>query len=139
MAELESADFNSLWEPVWHGLTGHGVPIIVENDEGDSVDVLALMRAEEYLQVIALRPQFERYPTPEFADILSGAYLLQSNLLAEKAESKKGGEAKRLMERAVELIKEALSLNPRMPGAYNNLGLALSSLGRYEEALTSFD
>ena len=139
MAELESANFNSLWEPVWRGLTGYGVPIIVEDDEGESVDVLALMRAEEYARVIALRPQFDRRPTPEFADLLSGAYLLQSNLLAEKAESRKGREAKRLMERAVELLNEALALNPMMPGAFNNLGLALSSLGRHEEALASFD
>ena len=139
VAELESADFNSLWEPVWRGLTGHGVPIIVEDDEGESIDVLALMRAEEYSRVIALRPQFDRCPTPEFADLLTGAYLLQSNILADKAESKKGREAERLMERAVELLKEAAALSPRMPGVFNNLGLALNSLGRYEEALASFD
>lgn len=139
VAELESADFHSLWEPVWRGLTGHGVPIIVEDDEGDSVDVLALMRSGEYSRVIALRPRFDRHPTPEFADLLSGAYLLQSNLLAEKAESKERGEARRLLGRAVELLEEAAALNPGMPGLFNNLGLALSSLGRYEEALAIFD
>jgi tetratricopeptide (TPR) repeat protein len=139
ISEFEEADLKSVWEPVWRGLTSGAVPVIVEDDYGESVDVLGLMRAKEYAHVIALRPQFGKRPTPEFADVLAGAYLMQSNVLVKKAESKKGNEAKRLIERTVELIREALSLNPRLPGALNNLGLALSSLGRQQEALASFD
>lgn len=112
MAELEEADLKSVWEPVWLGLTTGALPVIVEDDDGESVDVLGLMWAKEYARVIALRPQFEKHPTPEFADLLAGAYLMQSTVLMEKAESKNGNEAKRLIERTVELIREALKLNP---------------------------
>ncbi|MDQ3803064.1 MAG: tetratricopeptide repeat protein [Acidobacteriota bacterium] len=115
-------------------------PAVAElENEGESLDVLGLMHAKEYARVISLRRQFERRPTPEFADLLSWAYLMQSNVLIEKAGSKRGRESERLIERAVGLIKEALSINPVMPEAFNNLGLALSKLGRHEEALASFD
>src|SRR5215475_7722206 len=41
--------------------------------------------------------------------------------------------------RAVELIKRAVWLNPKIAEAHNNLGNALRGLKRYEEALASYD
>ena len=45
----------------------------------------------------------------------------------------------RRTERAVELIKEAIGLNPNVAEAHNNLGNALTDLRRPAEALASYD
>src|SRR5262245_39552256 len=45
----------------------------------------------------------------------------------------------RRTERAVELSKRAIELNPKLAAAHSNLGNALMDLGRPAEALASYD
>src|SRR5262249_4678593 len=42
-------------------------------------------------------------------------------------------------QRGIELIAKAIELNPNVAAAHNNLGSALNTLKRHEEALASYD
>jgi tetratricopeptide (TPR) repeat protein len=133
--EVEGTNLKTVYEPVWGGYQGMGVPVVVTKDDGTTVDLLQLMIANEYDQIIAMRPYFERNPSPAFADLLSWAYLMQGNKLSEIASSKSSKEAERLMERVIEKIHAALEINPNMAEAHDNLGVALGTLGRDEDSL----
>jgi tetratricopeptide (TPR) repeat protein len=138
-ADLEGTDLSAAWEAPWYGLTKNGAPVLATDDEGNSVDVRMLIDAGEFGRVVALRPQFERNPTPEFAYLLSWAYLTQGDVLRRKAKAKEGDEARRLIQQGVEKIESAITVSPQMPEGFINLGGALRELGRFEEAVAAYD
>lgn len=138
--ETEGTDLSTALEPPWYeSVKGEGPPIIVTDDEGESVDVRLLMKAGEYARVVALRPRFERSPTPEFAHLLAWAYLMQAEALIGKASGKKDAAANRLIEQSIEKIESALEVRPDMADAYLKLGAAFRVIERHEEALASYD
>jgi tetratricopeptide (TPR) repeat protein len=140
LEETEGTDLSVAWEAPWYeSAGGEGPPVIVTDDEGNSVDVRLLMRAGEYGRVVALRPKFDRSPTPEFAHLLSWAYLMQANALTRKGKTKSGADATRLIEQGIEKIEAAIEVNPNMSDAFVNLGDALRELGRYDGAVASYD
>lgn len=140
LEEMEGTDLNAALERPWYeSVKGEWPPVIVMDDEGESVDVRLLMKAGEYARVVALRPKFERRPTPEFAHLLAWAYLMQAEALIGKALEKKGAAANRLIEQSVEKIESALEVRPGMADAYLKLGAAFRVVERYEEALASYD
>ncbi|MBA3323167.1 MAG: tetratricopeptide repeat protein [Pyrinomonadaceae bacterium] len=140
LEETEGTDLSTAWEPPWYeSVRGEGPPVIIMDDEGNSVDLRLLMNAGEYGRVAALRPKFERSRTPEFAYLLSWAYLMQADALACKAASKHEAEANRLIEQSIERIEAALQVSPDMSDAYIKLGAVFRDLGRHEDALASYD
>lgn len=141
LEEMEGTDLSTAWEPPWYKTAkgGEGPPVIVMDDEGENVDLRLLMRAREYGRVIALRPKFERNPTPEFARLLYWAYLMQASVLTAKAKTREGAAAKHLLEEGIEKIKAAIEIIPDLTDAYINLGSVLRELERYEEAVSSYN
>lgn len=138
--ETEGTDLSAALERPWYeSVKGEGPPVIVTDDEGESVDVRLLMKAGEYARVVALRPRFVRSPTPEFAHLLAWAYLMQADALIEKAAKRKGAAANRLIEQSIEKIESALEVRPDMADAYLKLGAALRVVERHEDALASYD
>ena len=63
----------------------------------------------------------------------SGPAMVQSLLLQGTEHAGRGAHAE-----AVRCYEEVLELDPRNPGAHNNLGVALCNLGRYPEAANHF-
>jgi tetratricopeptide (TPR) repeat protein len=140
LEETEGTDLSAALERPWYeSVKGEGPPVIVTDDEGENVDVRLLMKAGEYARVAALRPRFERIPTPEFAHFLAWAYLMQAEALISKAAEKKGAAANRLIEQSVEKINSALEVRPRMVEAYLKLGAAYRVVERYEDEFASYD
>ena len=140
LEEIEGTDLSAALERPWYeSVKGEGPPVIVTDDEGESVDVRLLMKAGEFGRVVALRPRFERTPTPEFAHLLAWAYLMQAEALINKAAEKKGAAANRLIEQSIEKIRSALEVRPDMVDAYLKLGAAYRVIERHEEALASYD
>lgn len=137
--ETEGSDLRRVWEGPWTGFFSESLPVIVLDDEGNSVDVHLLMDAEEYGRVVALRPKFEQYPTAEFARLLSWAYLMQAELLMQKVKGKGDAEKKHLVELSIEKIVAAIEISPALPDAFVRLGDAYDELGRKEEAIASYD
>lgn len=140
LEETEGADLSAALERPWYEtVQGEGPPVIVTDDEGESVDVRLLMKAEEYGRVVALRAKFERNPTPEFANLLAWAYLMQADALIRKAAGREGADAKRLIGQSVERIESALQVRPDMADAYIKLGAAFRVIVRHEDELASYD
>jgi tetratricopeptide (TPR) repeat protein len=140
LEEIEGTDLSAVMERPWYeSVGGEGPPVIITDDEGNSVDVRFLMKAGEYGRVVALRRRFERSPTPEFSYLLAWAYLMQAESLIRKATDKQGAEAARLIEQSVERIESALQVRPDMVDAYLKLGAAFRVIERHEEALASYD
>lgn len=137
--ETEGTDLAAVWEVPWQGFLERGVPVLATDDEGNCVDVRLLMVANEYGRVTALHSQYNQYPTPEFAYLLSWAYLMQSDSLLGKAESRTDVEARRLREQAADKIRAALVVNPGMYEAWDRFGSALQKLGQYGDAVAAYD
>ena len=140
LEETEGSDLSSIWEPPWYDAhESDGPPVIVTDDEANNVDVRLLMRAGEYSRVTALYPRFLRLPTPEFAYLLYWAFLMHGNSLIRKAKSHNKSASQRLIEEGIEKIKTAIQINPDKADAHINLGSALHSRGRFQDALASYD
>jgi tetratricopeptide (TPR) repeat protein len=137
--ETEGSDLRRVWEGPWTGFFSETLPVIVTDDEGNSVDVHLLMEAEEYGRVVTLRPKFEQHPTTEFARLLSWAYLMQAEILMQKAKGKGEADKKRLVELSIEKIGFAIEISPALSDAFVRLGDAYDELGRKEEAVASYD
>lgn len=56
-----------------HEMPWRWFPVIIDDGKGHLVDVQLLMRNEEYKRVAALAPLLEKYPTPEFAQLVTAA------------------------------------------------------------------
>jgi tetratricopeptide (TPR) repeat protein len=140
LEETEGTDLSAALERPWYeSVKGEGPPVIVTDDEGESVDVRLLMKEGEFGRVVALRPRFERSLAPEFAHFLAWAYLMQAEALIGKAAEKQGAAANRLIEQSVEKINSALEVRPNMVDAYLKLGAAFRVVERYGEELASYD
>lgn len=98
--------------------------------EGAFAAALKLLLAGAYESVLAFRAEYDKAPSPELADPLSWAYVMQANKLSEKAKASSPEEADRLLSQAIEKYQAALSIKPNMVQALNNWGNALADLAR---------
>ncbi|MBI2471878.1 MAG: hypothetical protein HYV59_11650, partial [Planctomycetes bacterium] len=78
-----------------------------------------------YDEVIALLPKNAKDLTPELANFVSWAYIIQGNSLSGQAETKTGEEADRLYALAGEKYQASLKIKPNKHEALYNWGLAL--------------
>jgi tetratricopeptide (TPR) repeat protein len=113
--------------------------VLANDDDGNIVDVRLLMQAENYGKVVTLRTEFERNPTPEFAHLLSWAYLMQASALSGRAHAQTQPEAKRLLEQALQKIQSAIFIDQSSTEACKRLGSVLRDLGRPTEAVVAYD
>ncbi|MFZ0008495.1 MAG: tetratricopeptide repeat protein, partial [Steroidobacteraceae bacterium] len=94
---------------------------------------------EELTQALLLRLTTGRTDasTPDDSNALAarrpGPGSVQALLLQASEHTARGAHAE-----AAGCYREALALDPRNPGAHNNLGVALCNLGRYVEAAEQF-
>ncbi len=138
-AGVEGTDLSSVFEKPWHGLFKLGPPVLATDVNGNFVDVRLLMDREDFAAVIALQPEFEKYPSEEFAHLLAWAHYLQGLSLFEKAESSKDDKNNRFLNFAVERFQSAIRIKPVFPEAYKTLGKTLRDLGEFEEAVRAYD
>lgn len=140
LTELEGTDLSAMWEPLAEGYPGKAAPVIVTTDDGEVVDVHALMRAEEFGRVTELRLYYDRSQMPALRELICEAYMLQGMKIADRAKKTRNkDEARRLGGIAIEKAHAALRMNPGMFEGEYDLGVILLTLGRYEEALASFE
>ena len=140
LTELEGTDLSAMWEPLAEGYPGKAVPVVVTTDEGEVVDVHALMRAGEFGRVTELSPYYERSLRPALGELICEAFMLHGLKIADRAKKTRNiEEARRLGEIAVEKAHTALRMNPGMPEGEYELGVILLMLGQYEQALACFD
>ncbi len=83
-----------------------------------------------------------RSMVPEYGSVAPVDYLLRGNVYIQNAELlvKRGAEAEanRRYEHARECFEKAVAERPKSGEAANNLGVALTKLGRYDEALEAY-
>jgi Tfp pilus assembly protein PilF len=138
------------WEIITRGSTsraeGQERPVAL------TVAAQYLLMAGRYEQVLTFRKDYEASPSPEFASVLSMAYVMQGNQLLDRAKEKTGEEADRLFPQAQEMYEAALAIKPDRHEALHNRGnllldlakratgrerdqLFTSAEGKYQEAL----
>jgi tetratricopeptide (TPR) repeat protein len=101
-----------------------------------------LLLAGDYDAIISLQPEYDKNPTPDLADTIAWAYILQGNNLYNQADTTTGDKADQLFTLAIEKYKEALKIKPDMHIALNNWGLSLIKKARFktgDEADQLFD
>lgn len=138
-AGVEGTDLHAVWEKPWYGLFKRGAPVLATDDDGNVVDIRLLMETGDFSKVVALRSEFERNPTPEFAHLLAWAYQMQGLALLESAASQRKDKKQRLLQLAVEKFQLATSINSSFSEAHKKLGSTLRELGQLEESLSAYD
>jgi tetratricopeptide (TPR) repeat protein len=93
---------------------------------------LELIMAGDYDAVVALRPEYDKNPTPELAENLARAYSVQGSRLYDQAEAASDGEAKLLLDQAIEKFKIALEIKPNYDVALNDCGIAIAERAKFE-------
>ena len=90
-----------------------------------------LMMAGKYDAVVGLKEHYEKTPSPELAETLAWAFIMQANTLNDQAKTKDRSEADQLWQLAGDKCQAALEIKPDLHAALNNWGLTL-----YRQAIT---
>lgn len=128
--------------PAWNIITR------VETSEDGETDREVMLNAAQYLSmkgdyehVIELRSQYAAAPTPELADLISHAYVMQGNRLLDSAKHSTVDEAERLFVTARSLYEKALEIKPDRHEAIHNWAnflLDLAKASRSDESACRF-
>ena len=89
-----------------------------------------LLMQGHYKEVLAFRKDFDESRSPEFANVLSIAYVMQGNQLLDRAKATTGEEADRLFTEAREMYEAALEIKPDREEALHNWGNLLLDLAK---------
>jgi Tfp pilus assembly protein PilF len=81
-----------------------------------------LLMQGHYKEVLAFRKDFDESPSPELANVLSIAFVMQGNQLLDRAKATTGEEADRLFTEAKEMYEAALAIKPDRHEALINWG-----------------
>ena len=112
------------WEIITHGEVPH-----VEGQDRALLHAAAaryLLMAGRHDAVIALRKEYEASPSPEFANVLSMAYVMRGNVLLDCAKSATDPEdVERLFSEARQMYDEALVVKADRSEAWHNIGNVL--------------
>jgi hypothetical protein len=73
LEQVEEPVIGSIHEQPWRWW-----PVIVKDEKRHLMDVQLLMRNGEYRRVAALTPLLQKYPTPEFAELITAAHQIVS-------------------------------------------------------------
>jgi len=98
--------------------------------EGAFGAALRLLLAGAYESVLEFRKEYDKAPSRELGDPLSWAYVMQGNTISDKAKTRTGEEADRLLSEASEKYQAALAINPNMHQALNNWGNTIADRAR---------
>jgi hypothetical protein len=101
--------------------------------EGAFGAALRLLLAGAYESVLEFRKEYDKAPSRELGDPLSWAYVMQGNAISDKAKTKTGDEADRLLSEASERYQAALAINPNMHQALNNWGNTIADRARLKK------
>ncbi len=63
--DLEGKVENSVYDETWQGF-----PVLVEDNNGELLDLRLLFEERNYQKIISIRHTFEKHPMPEFAELL---------------------------------------------------------------------
>ena len=124
--------------PAWEIITHGAVPQVEGQDRAllHAAAARYLLMAGRYDAVVAMRNEYEASPSPEFANVLSMAYVLRGNVLLDRAKSAAAPEdVERLFSEARHMYDEALVVKADRSEARHNLGNVL--LDRAKRASTS--
>jgi len=109
---------------------------IMRGDKAE-VDIQKLMLAarilfmkDHYQEVLAFREDFDESPSPEFANLLSMAYVKQGNRLLDRAKAATGKNADRLFAEARKMYEDALEIKPDRNEALHGWGNLLLDLAK---------
>lgn len=89
-----------------------------------------LLMQGRYKDVLAFRKDFDESPSPEFANVLSIAYVMRGNQLLDRAKATTGEEADRLFPEARAMYEAALAVKPDRQEALHNWGNLLLDLAK---------
>ena len=98
----------------------------VQTPQSPEILARTLLMKGNYDEVIALLPKNTKDLSPELAELMSWAYIMQGNSLSDQAKTKTGEEADHLFAQAVEKYQAALKIKPDMYEALSNWGSTLS-------------
>ena len=109
------------WEIITHGEMPH-----VEGQDRAVLHAAAaryLLLAGRYDAVVAMRREYEASPSPEFANVLSMAYVMLGNVLLDRAKSAASpAEANPLFSESQQMYEEALVIKADRSEARHNIG-----------------
>jgi tetratricopeptide (TPR) repeat protein/NAD-dependent SIR2 family protein deacetylase len=104
-----------------------------EDSPPTALAIQQLIMAGDYDRVVAFHKDYNNNPTPELADAISLAYLMQGVAFYQQAKVKKGDEADRLFDLAIEKYQAALAIKPDYHYALNNWGIALRNQAKNKQ------
>ena len=114
--------------PAWDLIT-HGDTPEVEGQDRALLHAAAaryLLMAGQHDAVIAMRKDYDASPSPEFANVLSMAYVMKGNVLLDRAKSAADpDEASRLFSDAKAMYDAALVVKADRSEAFHNIGNVL--------------
>ena len=88
------------------------------------------LMAGDYEGVVSLLPKYKEAPSPELAETLAWAFIMQGNALQDQAKTRSGDEADRLFQEAGDKYQAALEIKPDMHEALYNWGYTLDDQAR---------
>jgi Tfp pilus assembly protein PilF len=89
-----------------------------------------LLMQGRYEEVLAFRKDYDESPSPDFANVLSIAYVMRGNHLLDCGKAKTGEQADGLFAEAREMYESALEIKPDREEALHNWGNLLLDLAK---------
>lgn len=118
--------------PAWEIITQGGTlpPQIEQRSALHAAAARYLLMAGRYEQVLSLRQEYDASPSPEFGNVLSMAYVMQGNVLLDRAKAAKDPEPGRTFALAREMYEAALAIKPDRQEALHNYANLLLDLAK---------
>ena len=139
LSAIEQFETPPAWETIIRG--GQSKMDVQKRAAMLSVTAQYLLMRGHYEEVLAFRNDFDESPSPEFANLLSIAYVMRGNQLLDRAKATTGNDADQFFTEAKQLYQEALKIRPDRSEAlhgWGNLLLDLAKARTGEEADTLF-
>jgi tetratricopeptide (TPR) repeat protein len=132
--EVEGDTFAPMQEPA-----AMGEPVIIEDKNGDLVDVRLLAKQDKFSEIIELFPLLRKFPRKDFAEYLSKAFLLQGEVLLKKSLQEETSIQKVLEERAFNMFDKAVELSSNVMNTYITLGIVFRQNKLYDKSIQCFE
>ena len=119
-------------KPTWEKINLGNTPRVEVQERPVLLTVAAqyLLMQGHYEQVLAFRKDYYESPSPEFADVLSMAYVMRGNQLLDLAKAKTGEQADQFFAQAREMYEAALAVKADRHEALHNWGNLLLDLAK---------
>lgn len=131
--EMEGDSPSPMQEP---GVMGE--PVIVENENGELIDVRLLAKQSRFSEIVKLFPLLQKYPRNDFAKYLSTAFYFQGKSALIKSKDEEPDFKGVFESQAFNMFRKAIQLSSKPIEMCLTVGLSLGKNQFYERAVEYF-